>query len=168
MPDEVQDRGSIEIGLNAASEEGLKEAEQNDVGLIYLENGVVLATTQQVEKDPGNAANTPFACNSLIPDFHNVCVMNTNDNIPLSPESGSEIPTITMHLVDLNPLLDELANPKINYPLEVGGNRGSTPANPTLGKLNSEHVENVWNRNQPGRITFAEQMKANNESEETG
>ncbi|KAI3777941.1 hypothetical protein L1987_47744 [Smallanthus sonchifolius] len=167
IPDEIQDRGNIELGLNAASGEVMREAEQNEVGLIYLENGVVLATTQQMEEDPADVAITPVTCNSSIPDSHNVCVMNTNDILPLSPETGMEILDITMLPVDLNPRFDELTSPNSNYPLEVGGNSGNTPANPVPGKINSKHVENVWNRNQHGRPTFDEQMKANNESEET-
>ncbi|KAI3675004.1 hypothetical protein L1987_84584 [Smallanthus sonchifolius] len=121
----------------------------------------------KMEEDPGDVTSTPNSGNSSIPASNNECVMNMNDVFPLSSESDNETPEITMLLVDLNPRFDELASPKGNYHREMGENCSNPPEIPAQRKKMSKQVENVWNRNQHGRPTFAEQMKANNETEET-
>ncbi|KAI3773230.1 hypothetical protein L1987_47754 [Smallanthus sonchifolius] len=167
IPAELHDRGKFEVGINPPSREEESEDDQNEIGLKFLDNGVVLATSQQMEEDSRDVSPTSVTGNSLIPTSNNECVMNTNVEVPLSPGSDTEIPEITMLPVDLNPRFDELNSPKGNPSRFLGENGNEVPVIPDQEKKRIEQVENVCTRNQNGRPTFAEQMKANNESEET-
>ncbi|KAI3711502.1 hypothetical protein L1987_70039 [Smallanthus sonchifolius] len=167
IPAELHDRGKFEVGINPPSREEESEDDQNEIGLKFLDNGVVLATSQQMEEDSGDVSPTSVTGNSSIPTSNDECVMNTNVEVPLSPGSDTEIPEITMLPVDLNPRFDELNSPKGNPSHFLGENGNEVPVIPDQEKKRIEQVENVWTRNQNGRPTFAEQMKANNESDET-
>ncbi|KAI3727424.1 hypothetical protein L1987_67238 [Smallanthus sonchifolius] len=121
LPEGFLDRGNTELGHIENSGEHVQETDHSDIGLKFLDNGVVLATTHLMEEDPGDGTTTPVSGNTSNPNSHNICTMNTNDSLPLSPENGQEMPDITMLPVDLNPCFDELVNQSGFQHREVGG-----------------------------------------------
>ncbi|KAI3792955.1 hypothetical protein L1987_35566 [Smallanthus sonchifolius] len=146
-----------------------------DLGLSFGENGVALATAtpgeapaagessplgaqppqgipspdirnsvqnqEQEQKKPMDATGTMPSEPLSIP----ICLMNTNMEIPVSPVRGQVI-----H--------EEILEPMSGFQSQQ--NIDNSPSSPMP-------IPNAWNVNQPGRLTFAEQIKANNESEDT-
>ncbi|KAI3814428.1 hypothetical protein L1987_14068 [Smallanthus sonchifolius] len=148
VTDELHDRAKFDFGTKPTPRETLTEADQNKIGLKFLDNGVVLATSQQMEEDPGADTSTPESGNSSTPASINKCVMNTNDVIPLSPKSDNKIPEITMLPVDLNPRFDELTGPKGNYQRQMGENCSNPPEIPTQVVGNDEQLVTQENGNE--------------------
>ncbi|KAI3805716.1 hypothetical protein L1987_21599 [Smallanthus sonchifolius] len=125
VSDEVREWGSAELGLNVDSPAEPKNTEQRDVGLMYLNNGLVLNTSQPMEMVQVTIASTSIPGKISNLNYHNVCELNTNDNLPLSPSNTTEVPDISMLPVDLNPVINEenCINPS---PHSVGGGTGVT------------------------------------------